>query len=125
MHRRAWPYLVFGPLALAALVAIVSGSGGWIVLAAGVLGATAAVPFVLALALPAALSAPGDVHRIAAGMFSISYAGAVIVPVIGGAIWDLSGAAWSAFVPLGFCIVVMTVVGAWLSRRPAAAVMQG
>jgi MFS transporter, CP family, cyanate transporter len=123
VHRRAWPYLVFGPLALAAVVAIVSSSGGWIVLAAGVLGATAAVPFVLALALPAALSAPGDVHRTAAGMFSISYAGAVIVPIISGAIWDLSGAAWSAFVPLGLCTVVMTLVGAWLSRRGAGSVV--
>jgi CP family cyanate transporter-like MFS transporter len=75
---------------------------------------------VLALALPAALSAPGDVHRTAAGMFTVSYSGAVIVPVISGALWDVSGAAWSAFVPLAICTVMMTVVGAWLARRPAA-----
>jgi CP family cyanate transporter-like MFS transporter len=49
-------------------------------------------------------------------MFTISYAGAVIVPVICGAIWDLTGAAWTAFVPLALCAVVMTLVGFRLTR---------
>jgi len=123
-QRRVWPYLVFGPLSVAAFVAIVVLGGGWIVLAAAILGVAAAVPFVLILALPPVLSAPGDVHRTAAGMFTISYALAVIVPVICGAIWDLTGAAWSAFVPLAICAVVMTVLGVRLSRYrgPPAAV---
>jgi CP family cyanate transporter-like MFS transporter len=115
-HRRLWPYLVFGPLTLAAFVAFVWPGGDWIVPAAAVLGVSAAVPFVLILALPPALSAPGDVHRTAAGMFTISYAGAVIVPVICGAVWDLSGAAWTAFVPLALCAVVMTLIGFRLTR---------
>ena len=123
-QRRVWPYLVFGPLSVAAFVAIVVLGGAWIVLAAAILGVAAAVPFVLILALPPVLSAPGDVHRTAAGMFTISYALAVIVPVICGAIWDLTGAAWSAFVPLAICAVVMTVLGVRLSRYrgPPAAV---
>jgi CP family cyanate transporter-like MFS transporter len=116
VHRRLWPYFVFGPLSLAAVVAFVWPGGGWIVPAAAVLGVSAAVPFVLILALPPALSAPNDVHRTAAGMFTISYAGAVIVPVICGAIWDLTGAAWTAFVPLALCAVVMTLMGVRLTR---------
>jgi CP family cyanate transporter-like MFS transporter len=120
VHRRSWPYLVFGPLSLAAFVAFVLTGGGWIVLAAAVLGVAAAVPFVLILALPPALSAPGDVHRTAAGMFTISYAGAVLVPVISGAIWDLTGAAWTAFVPLGLCSVIMTALGVRLTRYRGA-----
>jgi len=80
LHRRAWPYLVFGPLTVAGLLVMVLGDGGWIVLAAAVVGFAAAVPFVLLLALPPALSAPGEVHRTAAGMFTISYTCAVIVP---------------------------------------------
>ncbi len=116
VHRRLWPYLVFGPLALLAFVAIVLMGGGWIVPAAAVLGVSAAVPFVLILALPPALSAPNDVHRTAAGMFTISYAVAVIVPVVCGAIWDLSGAAWTAFVPLALCAAVVTALGARLTR---------
>ena len=120
VHRRAWPYLVFGPLSLAAFAAFVLTGGGWIVLAAAVLGVAAAVPFVLILALPPALSAPGDVHRTAAGMFTISYAGAVLVPVASGALWDLTGAAWTAFVPLAVCAVTMTVLGVLLTRYHGA-----
>lgn len=116
MHRRLWPYLVFGPLSLAAFGLIVLLGGDWIVLAAAILGVSAAVPFVLILALPPALSAPGDVHRTAAGMFTISYTGALIVPVISGRLWDMSGAAWTAFVPLALCAVVMTLIGVRLTR---------
>jgi len=89
--------------------------------AAAILGVSAAVPFVLILALPPALSAPNDVHRTAAGMFTISYALAVIVPVICGAIWDLTGAEWTAFVPLGLCALVMTALGVRLTRYHGAA----
>jgi MFS transporter, CP family, cyanate transporter len=116
VHRRLWPYLVFGPLALAAFVTFVWLGGDWIVPAAAILGISAAVPFVLILALPPVLSAPNDVHRTAAAMFTISYGVAVIVPVICGAVWDLTGAAWTAFVPLALCAVVMTLVGFRLTR---------
>jgi CP family cyanate transporter-like MFS transporter len=121
LHRRTWPYLVFGPLTVAGLLMMVVGEGGWIVLAAAVVGFAAAVPFVLLLALPPALSAPGEVHRTAAGMFTISYTCAVVVPVLSGAIWDLSGAAWTAFVPLGLCAIAYTVLGAALNRYRAPA----
>jgi CP family cyanate transporter-like MFS transporter len=117
VHRRAWPYLVFGPLCVAAFAAIVWLGGDWIVLASAILGVSAAVPFVLILALPPALSAPNDVHRTAAGMFTISYGLAVVVPVVCGALWDLSGAAWTAFVPLAICAVVTTVMGVRLTRH--------
>jgi len=120
VHRRAWPYLVFGPLCIAAFVAIVWLGGDWIVPASAIVGVSAAVPFVLILALPPALSAPNDVHRTAAGMFTISYALAVVVPVICGAVWDLSGAAWTAFVPLMVCAAVMVVAGVWLTRYRGA-----
>jgi len=120
VHRRAWPYWVFGKISLAVFPAVVLSGGAWIVLAAGVLGLAAAVPFVLLLALPPALSAPGDVHRTAAGMFTISYACAVIVPVVSGALWDLTGASWTTFVPLGVCAVTMTVLGARLPRYRGA-----
>ena len=121
VQRRLWPFLVFGPLSVAAFAAIVWLGGDWIVLAAAILGVAAAVPFVLILALTPALSAPGDVHRTAAGMFTISYAVAVIVPVICGAVWDLTGAEWTAFVPLAVCAVVMTALGARLTRYHVAA----
>jgi MFS transporter, CP family, cyanate transporter len=120
MHRRVWPYLVFGPLAFVGFPAIVLTGSGWTVLAVAVVGFAAAIPFVLILALPPDLSAPDDVHRTAAGMFTISYACAVLVPVASGAVWDLTGAAWTAFVPLALCAVTVTVLGLMLNRYHAA-----
>jgi len=120
VHRRAWPYLVFGPVSLAAFAAMQLTGGWWVVAAAFVVGVAAAVPFVLILALPPTLSAPGDVHRTAAGMFTISYAFAVVIPVVSGALWDLAGAAWTAFIPLAACSIIVTVLGVRLSRQHAA-----
>ena len=50
-------------------------------LSAAVLGFGAAVTFVVTFGLPAMLSPPDDVHRMAGGMFTISYTIAVIVPI--------------------------------------------
>jgi hypothetical protein len=47
-----------------------------------------------------ALSLPADVPRTAAGMFTISYTCAIIIPTICGALWDLTGKPWTAFPPL-------------------------
>ena len=45
-------------------------------------GLGAAVTFIVTFGLPAILSPPGEVHRMAGGMFTISYTIAVIVPVL-------------------------------------------
>jgi CP family cyanate transporter-like MFS transporter len=95
----------------------------------GLLGFSAALIFVLNLALPPLLAAPEDVHRLSAGIFSISYTCAFLGPLIGGAIWDATGAPGGAFLPAIVAAVVMT----WLamtvdltrakgSRREPAAV---
>jgi hypothetical protein len=34
----------------------------------------------------------------------------VITPVLSGLAWDLTGAAWSAFVPIGGCAVVLVAI---------------
>jgi cyanate permease len=79
------------------------------------------VSFVITFALPTILSPPEDVHRFAGGMFAISYTIAVITPAICGAVWDLTGMPWTAFLPMVLCCVVLTAFGARLSRRNAAA----
>ena len=116
LHRRAWPFLVFGTAALASLIATMFASGGLIVLLAATLGFSTSITYVMLLALPAVLSAPQDVHRTAAGMFTIAYACGVVIPTVSGALWDLSGAPWSAFVPFALCAVVLVVVGAKLAQ---------
>jgi len=121
MLHRAWPFLLFGPMAIVGVAAMPFIDGVWMIVAAAVVGLASAVTFAATLALPPSLSRPDDVHRTAAGMFTIAYAGAVFIPIICGGLWDLSGLARLAFLPIIVCSVGLTVLGARLSRyRPSA-----
>jgi CP family cyanate transporter-like MFS transporter len=115
LQQRALPYLLFGPLTIVAFAGMVMMSGYWIVFWSAVMGFASAITFAVILALPPALSAPGDVSRTAAGMFTISYSCAVAIPTISGALWDATGLPWTAFVPLSLCAVMLTVLGCVLS----------
>jgi len=53
-------------------------------------------------------------------MFTISYSIAVIVPVLCGASWDLTGLPWTAFMPIAACAIIMTIFGTMLSARNAS-----
>ena len=113
--RRAWRYLVFGSAALAGVVGMVAGSGLWIVFAAAVVGFSLAITFAVTLALPPVLSPPGEVHRMSAGMLTVAFSWAIIIPVVCGALWDLTGQPWAAFVPLGLCAAAVIALGLALS----------
>lgn len=122
LERRAWPFLVFGPLLLAAFVAIILAQSDLVILvAAGLVGFTTAMTFAPALALPATLSAPGDVARNSAGMFTVSYTCGIIIPTISGALWDITGRPWTAFLPMCLCAVMLTVLGTVVTRLPKPA----
>jgi CP family cyanate transporter-like MFS transporter len=110
LERKAWPYVVCGLLCMLATGGIVFGTGVWIVVAATLQGFAAAAILILILALPPLLSAPDDVHRVTAAMFTISYSCAVIVPVISGMVWDLSGIASLAFAPIAICGIILVVL---------------
>jgi CP family cyanate transporter-like MFS transporter len=110
LERKAWPYVASGLLCIAAIYGIVFGSGFWIVVAATVQGFANAAILILILALPPLLSAPDDVHRVTAAMFTISYSCAVIVPVISGFVWDMSGVAALAFAPIALCGIVLVIL---------------
>ena len=81
LQRGTWPFTIFGPVTLAGLLGIVLCDGIWVVVSAAAAGLGAAVTFIVTFGLPAILSPPGEVHRMAGGMFTISYTIAVIVPV--------------------------------------------
>jgi CP family cyanate transporter-like MFS transporter len=122
LERQAWPYVACGLLCVISTVGIVFGSGAWIVAAATVQGFSAAAILILILALPPLLSAPDDVHRVTAAMFTISYSCAVIVPVISGLVWDLSGIAALAFAPIALCGIVLVVLAPAINHvKPADA----
>ena len=110
LERKAWPYVVCGLLCVIATGGIVFGSGAWIVAAATLQGFAAAAILILVLALPPLLSPPDDVHRVTAAMFTISYSCAVIVPVISGMVWDLSGVASLAFAPIALCGILLVIL---------------
>jgi CP family cyanate transporter-like MFS transporter len=110
LERQAWPYVACGLLCVIATAGIVFGSGAWVVAAATLQGFAAAAILILVLALPPLLSPPDDVHRVTAAMFTISYSCAVIVPVISGMVWDFSGVASFAFVPIGLCGILLVIL---------------
>jgi CP family cyanate transporter-like MFS transporter len=107
LQLRVWPFVAAGVLCLIGMAAIVFGTGYWMVAGAALIGFAAAFILILALALPPLLSAPNDVHRLTAAMFTISYTCAVIVPVISGAAWDLTGVPAMAFAPIAVCCIVL------------------
>jgi CP family cyanate transporter-like MFS transporter len=115
LQRQSWPFTIFGPVTLAGLLGIVLGDGIWIVVSAAAAGLGAAVTFIVTFGLPAILSAPGEVHRMAGGMFTISYSIAVVVPIVCGACWDLTGMPWTAFMPMALCAVLLTIFGTMLT----------
>jgi CP family cyanate transporter-like MFS transporter len=117
---RTWPYLAAGALSIACVLGIVFGNGLVIITAAAALGFSGAVTLTLMLTLPALLSAPDDVHRMTAGMFTISYSCAVVVPIISGLAWDASGWPLAAFIPIGVCNFLLIGLAPSIPRaRPA------
>ena len=40
-------------------------------------------------------------------MFTISYSCAVIVPIVSGVLWDLTGWPLAPFIPIGICTLVL------------------
>jgi CP family cyanate transporter-like MFS transporter len=115
---RAWPYVACGALSLACIVGILLGSDWVIVTAAGALGFSCAATLTLLLTLPPLLSAPGDTHRMTAGLLTISYSCAVIVPILSGLSWDASGIPAVAFIPIGLCNFLLTGLASTVRTRP-------
>jgi MFS transporter, CP family, cyanate transporter len=118
LERRAWPYLACGVLCVAAVLGIMSGSDVAIIGGATLLGFAAATVLVLMLVLPPLLSPPDDVHRLSAGMFTISYSCAVIVPILSGLGWDLSGIPAVAFAPIGLCALLLLILAPTIGFKP-------
>jgi CP family cyanate transporter-like MFS transporter len=115
LQRQSWPFTIFGPVTLVGLLGIVLCDGVWIVVSAAVAGLGASVTFIVTFGLPAILSPPGEVHRMAGGMFTISYTIAVIVPIVCGAFWDITGLPWTSFIPMALCAAILTIFGTALT----------
>ena len=125
MQRRAWPFLIFGPVLLVSFLSLMFiPSTLVIMISAALVGITTAITLVATLALPPLLAAPADLPRTAAGMFTISYTCAIVIPTVSGALWDATSTPWTVFVPLCVCAVALTAFGAAVVRRRPAGEIQ-
>jgi CP family cyanate transporter-like MFS transporter len=50
-------------------------------------------------------------------MFTISYTCAVIVPVISGLAWDLTGVSFMAFAPIALCGALLMALAPGIDRK--------
>jgi MFS transporter, CP family, cyanate transporter len=116
LERRAWPYIASGLVSLISIGGIVWTLGPAMIFWAALLGFSDAAALILGLTLPPLLCRQEDVARTSAGTFTLSYGGAVLVALISGAAWDLSGIPVLAFVPLAACGVAMAMVATYMWR---------
>ncbi len=115
LERRAWPYIASGIISLVALGGLVFMVGPATAWWAALLGFSDSAALIIGLTLPALLCLPEDVARTAAGMFALSYGGAVLLAILSGAAWDLTGLPTLAFVPVAACAIGL-VASAWQMR---------
>lgn len=111
VERRRWPLVLCGALGLLAVLGTATSTSFWgIVGSAALVGFTCAVGITLVLTLPALLVAPDDVPHNSAGMFTIGYGIAMLISIISGMVWDITGNAVFAFVPIGLAVVPMIIL---------------
>lgn len=106
-EQRSATYLFYGTVTLLGALGIILGNGPIILASVGLIGFATASVLILILALPPLLSRQEDVPRMAAGMFTISYSCAVIVPIVSGIAWDMTGLPATAFVPMAMIALLM------------------
>ncbi len=104
-ERRAWPMVVTGLLMLVSVTGIAFSASGWTVAWAALLGFVGAATLTIGFALPAMVSAPEDVGRVSAAMFTISYTMAMVTSVVSGAAWDFAGDPRWAFLPIALSVL--------------------
>ena len=100
IESRAWPFILASLVGLAGIGAIIATASALTVVSAAVVGFAAGAAFALGLTLPPLLSKPEEVARVAAAMFTISYASTVVVSLICGVLWDVTATARAAFLPI-------------------------
>lgn len=120
LEGKAWPFVCAGALSLVGMAAIVATASAVTVAGAAVLGFAGGGAFAIGLTLPPLLSTPREVARVSAAMFTISYGSTVLISVLSGAAWDLTGEVRFAFLPIALAALPLLLV-IWMidfERRP-------
>jgi CP family cyanate transporter-like MFS transporter len=111
---RKQPMMAVAAVSLLCLAGLLAPEPVVMVACAAILGFAAAFILILTLALPPLLAPAGDVHRLSAGMMTISYSFAFIVPLLGGAVWDATAITATAFLPGAVGALLVLVLTATL-----------
>jgi MFS transporter, CP family, cyanate transporter len=127
LQGRRWPYLVLGALLSSCVVGIFTSAGAWIVFWAGLAGFSLGSGLVLGLALPPLLGdEPDDVARTSAAALAIGYGFAMLISLLAGMAWDLTGHVNAALFPIllgSFPIFIATPAFARTTRAGTRATM--
>ncbi len=115
LERKVWPFILTGLMCIGCIGIIVVTAGAVIVAATAVLGFAIGAAFALGLTLPPLLSATAEVARVSAAMFTISYASATAIAVIGGVAWDLTGIERFAFLPIALSALPLILLAPTIS----------
>jgi CP family cyanate transporter-like MFS transporter len=108
---RKQPMMAVAAVSFLCLAGLLVPEPAVMVASAAVIGFAAAFILILTLALPPLLAPADDVHRLSAGMMTISYALAFVVPLLGGAVWDATAVTATAFLPGAIgALLVLTLV---------------
>ena len=120
LEGKAWPLVTSGVLSVACIIGMVASAGPMTVASAALLGAFAGGGFALGLTLPPLLSPPREVARVSAAMFTISYASTMLISVLSGFAWDISGSARFAFLPIALSAVpsILLILTIKFERKP-------
>lgn len=110
-HRWALPLLSAAAVAISAGM-LVSSSPAVLLVLAGLLGFSTALMLLLVLALPPVMAPARDVARVTAGMFTIGYSIAFLLPLLAGLASDATGSVRVTLAPAligaGFAAVAAT-----------------
>ena len=103
-------FVSIGVIGLASTLAFLA-SPGWIgIVAIGFLGAATSFTMVMVLALPSMVTEHHNVHRLSAGILTISYCGTFLGNLAGGALWDATHVPLAAFAPTLAGLIALTVL---------------
>ncbi len=126
LERRAWPFVLSGLISLCCLALIVATDDTLPVIAGtSVLGFAIGAAFALCLTLPPLLAPPQEVARVAAAMFTISYAGTMLISVLSGIVWDFVGVERFAFIPIALSALPLLLLAPTIRFDRAASPRTG
>ena len=95
---------------------------------AALIGFASSVAFVVNWVFPPLLAkTPDEIHRMTAGMFTIGYGLAFVLPLVGGVAWDRTGIAMTSLLPvaLGAIFLFVGPMGLTIPQRNLATAAAG